>query len=166
MLLAHLYAHKQYDIAPQYDLILDEVEDLCLTADSPLNTLMRKSGKFRLSLLLASQRYSCDDDSLGRLIGNCGGHVFFLRRTRISVILQRSPATTEPHSRTWSWVNALPNGVLQPHQEEESQCGLQGNSIPGELLIAIANIAQHRSHFVKGCGHKLPVPHIPSRERK
>lgn len=78
MLLAHLYAHKQYDIAPRYDLILDEVEDLCLTADSPLNTLMRKSGKFRLSLLLASQRYSCDDDSLGRLIGNCGGHVFFL----------------------------------------------------------------------------------------
>ena len=77
MLLASLYAYKQYDRKPRYTVVLDELEDLCLEKDGPISTILRKGGKHRLSMLLSSQEYSADNDKLGKLIGNCGMQVFF-----------------------------------------------------------------------------------------
>lgn len=77
MLLANLYAYKQYNRNTRYMVILDEIEDLCLEKDDPINIILRKGSKHGLSMLLASQEFSADKDKLGKLIGNCGMHIFF-----------------------------------------------------------------------------------------
>lgn len=77
MLLASLYEYKQHDKKSKYMVILDEIEELCKEKDGPINTILRKGAKYRLSMILASQEYSLDKDQLGKLIGNCGMHVFF-----------------------------------------------------------------------------------------
>ena len=77
MILANLYNYKQHDKEPRYTVIIDEIEDLCLENDGPLSISLRKGAKNRITMLLASQEYSLDKDRLGKLIGNCGYHVFF-----------------------------------------------------------------------------------------
>lgn len=77
MLLADLYEFKQHHRDSRVTVILDEMEDLNLEKDGPLNTILRKGAKHRLSMMLASQEYSVEKDKLGKLIGNCAFHVFF-----------------------------------------------------------------------------------------
>ncbi len=81
MMLASLYEYKQHDRDPRYTVILDEIEDLCLEKDGPISTILRKGGKHRLSMLLASQEFSVEKDKLGKIIGNCGTLVFFRPKT-------------------------------------------------------------------------------------
>lgn len=77
MLLASLYEYKQHDRSPRYIVVLDEIEDLCLDKDGPINIILRKGAKNHLSMLLASQEYSVEKDKLGKLIGNCATHIIF-----------------------------------------------------------------------------------------
>ena len=77
MLLASLYAHKQYERTSRITAVLDEIDDLFLDKDGPLSKILRKGGKHMLSLMLASQKYSVENDRLGQLIGNCGLKIFF-----------------------------------------------------------------------------------------
>lgn len=77
MLLASLYEYKQHDKSPRYIVVLDEIEDLCLDKDGPINIILRKGAKQHLSMLLASQEYSVKKDNLGKLIGNCATHIIF-----------------------------------------------------------------------------------------
>ncbi len=58
-------------------VILDEISDLCLEKKGPIDTVMRKGGKSRLALMLATQQYSAEKNLLGEVIGNCGMKVFF-----------------------------------------------------------------------------------------
>ncbi|MCM1529122.1 MAG: type IV secretory system conjugative DNA transfer family protein [Alistipes sp.] len=81
MMIAGLYEYKQYDRDPRYTVILDEIEDLCLEKDGPVSIILRKGAKHRLSMLLASQEFSVEKDSLGKIIGNCGTLVFFRPKT-------------------------------------------------------------------------------------
>lgn len=76
-LLASLYAWKQHYRSTRLTIVLDELEDLCLEKDGPIGTILRKGGKHRLSMMLASQEFSNEKDLLGKLIGNCGTLVFF-----------------------------------------------------------------------------------------
>ena len=76
-LLASLFAWKQHNREERLTVVLDEIEDLCLDKDGPIDTILRKGGKNRLSLLLASQEYSTEKDRLGKLIGNCGMQLIF-----------------------------------------------------------------------------------------
>lgn len=76
-LLASLYAWKQYNYDERMTVILDEISDLCLKTKGPIETVMRKGGKSRLALMLATQQYSAEKDLLGEVIGNCGMKVFF-----------------------------------------------------------------------------------------
>ena len=57
--------------------VLDEIDDLYLDREGPLSKILRKGGKHKLSLMLASQKYSVENDRLGQLIGNCGMKLFF-----------------------------------------------------------------------------------------
>lgn len=75
--LANLFAFKQYARSERFTVIIDEIEDLWLDEKAPLAMILRKGGKSRLTLLLASQSFSDDNDRLGNLIGNCGMKVFF-----------------------------------------------------------------------------------------
>ena len=77
ILLADLYSYKQHNRQSRYTVIIDELEDLCLEKDAPISTILRKGGKHRLSLLMATQEFSSEKDRLGKLIGNCGLLVFF-----------------------------------------------------------------------------------------
>lgn len=77
LLMADLYFYKQHERESRFTVILDEIEDLCLDRDGPLSMILRKAGKLRLSLVLASQEYSIEKDLLGKLIGNCDTHIFF-----------------------------------------------------------------------------------------
>lgn len=77
MLLVDLYDYKQHDHEPSYTIVIDEIEDLNLAKDAPINSILRKGGKQHLSVLLASQEFSVEKDRLGKLIGNCGLRVFF-----------------------------------------------------------------------------------------
>ena len=77
MLLANFYTYKQHDREPRYTVVLDELEDLFLEKGGPISTILRKGGKHRLSLLMASQEFSAEKDRLGKLIGNCGLLLFF-----------------------------------------------------------------------------------------
>ena len=77
MLLANLYTYKQHDRDPRYTVVLDELEDLCLEKGGPISTILRKGGKHRLSLLMASQEFSAEKDRLGKLVGNSNLFLFF-----------------------------------------------------------------------------------------
>ena len=77
IMLASLYEYKMYNPQSRYTVVLDEVEDLCIEKDGPIDTILRKGTKNRLSMMLASQEYSIERDSLGKLIGNCAIQVFF-----------------------------------------------------------------------------------------
>ena len=77
MLLASIYEYKQYHHEVQYTVILDEIDDMCLEKDGPISTILRKGSKHRIYMIISSQEYSVDKDKLGKLIGNCGYHVFF-----------------------------------------------------------------------------------------
>ena len=77
MLLADLYEFKLHHRDSRVTIVLDEIEDLNLEKDGPINTILRKGAKHRLSMMLASQEYSVEKDKLGKLIGNCAFHVFF-----------------------------------------------------------------------------------------
>lgn len=77
MLLADLYEFKLHHRDSRVTIVLDEIEDLNLEKDGPINTILRKGAKHRLSMMLASQEYSVEKDKLGKLIGNCSLHVFF-----------------------------------------------------------------------------------------
>lgn len=81
MIVASLYEYKQHDREPQYTVILDEIEDLCLEKDGPVSIILRKGAKHHLSMLLASQEFSVEKDKLGKIIGNCGTLVFFHPKT-------------------------------------------------------------------------------------
>ena len=77
MLLASLFSFKQHYRTGRCTVILDELEDLCLDREGPISLILRKGGKFGLSMILATQEFSTEKDNLGRLIGNCGLKVFF-----------------------------------------------------------------------------------------
>ena len=77
ILLASLYACKQHNRPKRMTVVLDELVDLNLENSGPINTILRKGGKLHLSLLIAAQHFSAEDDRLGRLIGNCSIKVFF-----------------------------------------------------------------------------------------
>lgn len=77
MLLSSLYSFKQRYPDEKLSLIIDEVSDHFIAAGSPIDIMLRKGGKFGFTLLLASQEFSLDKDSLGKLIGNCGTLIFF-----------------------------------------------------------------------------------------
>jgi len=77
MLLSSLFSYKQRNPAEKLTVVIDEVEDHFIATDSPIDTMLRKGGKHGLSLLLASQEFSLEKDSLGKLIGNCGTLIFF-----------------------------------------------------------------------------------------
>ena len=77
ILLAHLYAYKQHNRPKRMTVVLDELVDLNLESSGPINTILRKGGKLHLSMLIAAQHFSAEDDRLGRLIGNCSIKVFF-----------------------------------------------------------------------------------------
>ncbi|GEM_PF-1949725 len=77
ILLASLYAFKQYNRRKRMTVVLDELVDLNLEHNGPINTILRKGGKLHLSMLIASQRFSAEDDRLGGIIGNCSIKVFF-----------------------------------------------------------------------------------------
>lgn len=76
-LLASLYVWKQFNRDERMTVVLDEVEDLCLDKDGPIGTILRKGGKHRVAMLLATQEYSVDKDRLGKLIGNCAMKIVF-----------------------------------------------------------------------------------------
>ena len=76
-LLASLYAWKQYNRTSRMTVVLDEIEDLCLEHDGPIDTILRKGGKHRLFMILASQAYSTGKNRLAKLIGNCGLQLIF-----------------------------------------------------------------------------------------
>ncbi|MBR3044905.1 MAG: hypothetical protein IKH27_11030 [Oscillospiraceae bacterium] len=76
-LLASLYAWKQHNRTERMTVVLDEIEELSLERDGPVNTILRKGSKHRMSMLLASQEFSAEKDKLGRLIGNCGMQLIF-----------------------------------------------------------------------------------------
>ena len=76
-LLASLYAFKQHSREDRMTIVLDEIEDLCLEKEGPVSTILRKGGKHRLSMYLASQEFSVEKDLLGKIIGNCGTKVIF-----------------------------------------------------------------------------------------
>ena len=77
MMSASLYEYKQHHHEMRYTIILDEINDLCLEKDGPISTILRKGAKHRIFMITASQEFSVDKDKLGKLIGNCGYHVFF-----------------------------------------------------------------------------------------
>lgn len=77
MLLSSLYSFKQRDPDEKLALVIDEVSDHFIAAGSPIDIMLRKGGKFGFSLLLASQEFSLEKDTLGKLIGNCGTLIFF-----------------------------------------------------------------------------------------
>ena len=77
IMLASLYAHKQHHRAERMTVILDEVTDLNLERNGPIDIIIRKAGKLRLSLILASQHFSAENDLLGKIIGNCAIKVLF-----------------------------------------------------------------------------------------
>ncbi|MBO4414753.1 MAG: hypothetical protein J5824_02085 [Lachnospiraceae bacterium] len=77
MLLSSLYSFKQRNPDEKLTLVIDEVEDHFIAAGSPIDTMLRKGGKFGFTLLLASQEFSLEKDCLGKLIGNCGTLIFF-----------------------------------------------------------------------------------------
>ena len=73
VLLASLYEYKQNDPRPRYTVILDEIADLCLDKGSPIDILLRKGAKHRITMLLSTQEFSADEDKrLAKLIANCG----------------------------------------------------------------------------------------------
>ncbi|SFW45076.1 hypothetical protein SAMN02910280_2624 [Ruminococcus flavefaciens] len=77
MLLSSLYSFKQRYPDEKLTLVIDEVSDHFIAAGSPIDIMLRKGGKFGFTLLLASQEFSLEKDSLGRLIGNAGTLIFF-----------------------------------------------------------------------------------------
>ncbi|MBR3419571.1 MAG: hypothetical protein IKG82_12840 [Oscillospiraceae bacterium] len=77
ILLASLYAYKQHHRKERMTVILDELTDLNLGRNGPIDIILRKAGKLRLSMILASQRFSAENDYLGKIIGNCAIKVFF-----------------------------------------------------------------------------------------
>ena len=79
MLLANLYSYKQHHQEEKILVVVDEIMDFSLNKDDPIDTILRKSGKHGLSLLLASQVFSADKDRLGKLIESCGLLVFFFQ---------------------------------------------------------------------------------------
>ncbi len=77
MLLASLYAFKQYTPDERVTVILDECQDLYIDTDGPIDVMLRKGRKYGIRMLLASQEFSAVNDKLGKIIGNCGTLVFF-----------------------------------------------------------------------------------------
>ena len=77
MLLASLYAYKQYSPDEHITVILDECQDLYIDTDGPIDVMLRKGRKYGIRMLLASQEFSAVNDKLGKIIGNCGTFVFF-----------------------------------------------------------------------------------------
>jgi hypothetical protein len=77
MLITNLYAWKQRNREQRMTVVLDEIEDLDLGKEGPIGTILRKGGKHRLSMLLATQEFSLEKDKLGKLIGNCGFQIIF-----------------------------------------------------------------------------------------
>lgn len=77
MLLSSIYSFKQRNPDDKLTVVIDEVSDHFIGAGSPIDIMLRKGGKFGFTLLLASQEFSLEKDSLGRLIGNAGTLIFF-----------------------------------------------------------------------------------------
>lgn len=77
LLIADFYSFKTQNQNFACSLIVDEVQDLYLVKDGPIDTILRKGGKHRLSMLIASQEFSNESDSLGKIIGNCDTLIFF-----------------------------------------------------------------------------------------
>ncbi len=77
MFLASFYHYKVHNKKQRFTVIVDEIKDLNLTESGTLNTILRKSGKYDIIMLLASQDYSEEPNGFGQVIGNTGMKVFF-----------------------------------------------------------------------------------------
>ena len=72
MMLESLYNYNQCHPYEKYTVVIDEVQDLYLHEKGTVNTLLRKSGKHGISMLLASQSFPDPNTPFGRVVGNCG----------------------------------------------------------------------------------------------
>ena len=72
MMLENLYQYKQCYPNSRYTVIIDEAQDLYLHEKGAVNTLLRKGGKHRITMLLASQSFPDSTTPFGKVVGNCG----------------------------------------------------------------------------------------------
>ena len=78
MLLASLYEYKLHNRDDRFTVILDELLDQNCEKQGTINKLFRKVAKLNISMLVASQTYSNDEeDRIGAIIKNAGVKVFF-----------------------------------------------------------------------------------------
>ena len=77
MLVSDFYTYKIANPEFKCTLVLDEIEDLYLSPNGPVNVVLRKGGKHNLAMFLSSQEFSSEKDNLGKIIGNCGTILFF-----------------------------------------------------------------------------------------
>ena len=78
MLLASLYEFKVHNGENRFTVIIDELLDQNIEKQGAINKLFRKVGKLNISMLVAAQTYSNDEeDRIGAIIKNTGIKVFF-----------------------------------------------------------------------------------------
>ncbi len=76
VILDSLYMFKDRHRKQPITIVVDEIQKMNMREEAPLNTLLSLGRKLNISLLMASQRFSDDDDDLGRLEGYCDTKVF------------------------------------------------------------------------------------------
>lgn len=76
VILDSLYMFKDKHRKQPITIVVDEIQKMNMREEAPLNTLLSLGRKLNISLLMASQRFSDDDDDLGRLEGYCDTKVF------------------------------------------------------------------------------------------
>ena len=72
MMLENLYSYKQCYPDSRYTVVIDEAQDLYLHEKGAVNVLLRKGGKHRITMLLASQSFPDSNVQFGKVVGNCG----------------------------------------------------------------------------------------------
>ena len=72
MMLENLYSYKQCYPDSRYTVVIDEAQDLYLHEKGAVNVVLRKGGKHRITMLLASQSFPDSNVQFGKVVGNCG----------------------------------------------------------------------------------------------
>lgn len=77
VILDSLYMFKDKHRKQPITIVVDEIQKMNMREEAPLNTLLSLGRKLNISILIASQRFSDnDDDDLGRLEGYCDTKAF------------------------------------------------------------------------------------------
>lgn len=76
VILDSLYMFKDKHRKQPITIVVDEIQKMNMREEAPLNTLLSMGRKLNISLLIASQRFSDDNDDLGRLEGYCDTKAF------------------------------------------------------------------------------------------